>query len=276
MKQCARIRQNCSTGPPQSPLTVADIRNEGPPMLPNLKIWLNHFEYHSEHPRRIPPGVSNELTASERHLIARSIATFQLGEQSSGSNLLRAADHFARERDAPEVARITELLIKEEQQHATLLRSFMASHGIPTLGQHWTDRLFRRARSLAELELALSVLVTAELIGNVYYRSLEATTGCQRLRWLCRALVADELAHVGFESDLLLCMRADRTAAVRAVIDVTHRTFFLCTAGVVWATHRPVLRQAGFGLFGFLQACWMQYQFYLIKPYRWSARANRA
>jgi hypothetical protein len=245
-------------------------------MLPNLKIWLNHFEYHAEHPRRIPAGVSNELTSYERQLIARSIATFQLGEQSSGSNLLRAACYFAREHDAAEVARITELLIKEEQQHAALLRSFMASHGIPTVGEHWTDRVFRRARKLAELELALSVLLTAELIGNVYYRSLEAATGCQRLRWLCRALVADELAHVGFESDLLLCMRADKPAPVRVMLDVIHRTFFLCTAGVVWATHRPVLRQAGYGPFGFLQACWMQYQFYLIKPYRWSARTKRA
>src|ERR1700759_4058231 len=113
----------------------------------------------------------------------------------------------------------------------------MASHGIATVGQQWTDRIFRRARRGTELELALSVLLTAELIGNVYYRSLETATGCRRLRWLCRAMVADELAHVGFESDLLLCMRADRSAPVRAIIDVIHRTFFLSTAGVVWATH---------------------------------------
>src|ERR1700759_898385 len=113
----------------------------------------------------------------------------------------------------------------------------MASHGIATVGQQWTDRIFRRARRLGELELALSVLLTAELIGNVYYRSLESATGCQRLRWLCRALVADELAHVGFESDLLLCMRADKPAAVRAILDVIHRTFFMCAAGIVWVTH---------------------------------------
>ena len=97
-------------------------------MLPNLKIWLNHFEYHAEHPRRITDGISNVLTVTERRLIASSIATFQLGEQSSGGNLLRAAYRFAQEHDAGEVARITELLIREEQQHAALLRSFMAAH----------------------------------------------------------------------------------------------------------------------------------------------------
>jgi hypothetical protein len=254
---------------------VALIRNEGRTMLPNLKIWLNHFEYHAEHPRRIADGISNVLTAEERKLIATSIATFQLGEQSSGSNLLRAAYHFAREHDAPEVARITEFLIREEQQHAELLRGFMAAHGIPTLQHHWTDRVFRRIRKLAELELTLGVLLTAELIGNVYYRALEAATGCQRLRLLCRMMVADELAHVGFESDLLLSMRAKKAAPVRISIDWAHRAFLTGTALVVWATHRSVLKEAGLGIFGFLKACRAQYAFYLQppKPYRQKARA---
>jgi hypothetical protein len=237
----------------------------------NLKIWLNHFEYHSEHPRRIPEGIPNTLTAAERDLIAPSIATFQLGEQSSGSNLLRAAYCFAHEHDAPEVARVTELLIREEQRHAHLLGAFMAVHGIPTRGHHWTDRVFRRMRKLAELELALTVILSAELIGNVYYRALEMATGCQRLRLLCRMLVADELAHVGFESDMLLSMRAQKSAPVRVALDWVHRAFFLGTALVVWSTHRPVLRQAGYGLFGFVKACRAQYRFYLqppVKPYR--------
>jgi hypothetical protein len=245
-------------------------------MLPNLKIWLNHFEYHAEHPRRIASGIPNELTVTERRLIAASIATFQLGEHSSGSNLLRAAYYFAQEQEAPELARIVELLIKEEQQHAALLRAFMAGHGIPTVGHHWTDAVFRRLRQGAELELTLTVLISAELIGNVYYRALEVATGCQRLRLLCRMLVADELAHVGFESDVLLSLRGAKAAPVRVMSDLLHRTFFLGTALVVWATHRPVLRKAGYGMFGFLKACWMQYRFYLIKPYRWSARTKRA
>ena len=235
-------------------------------MLPNLQIWLNHFEYHSEHPRRMPEGIPNVLTVTERRLIAPSIATFQLGEQSSGSNLLRAAYLFAQQHDAPEVARITELLIREEQQHAALLRAFMADHAIPTRQHHWTDRVFRRIRKLAELEFALAVLLSAELIGNVYYRALETATDCQKLRLLCRMLVADELAHVGFESDLLLSMRAGKAAPVRVAMDLAHRTFFMGTAMVVWTTHRAVLKQSGYGLIGFLRACAAQYKFYLQAP----------
>jgi hypothetical protein len=236
-------------------------------MLPNLKVWLNHFEYHAEHPRRIPEGIPNLLTVAERQLIAPSIATFQLGEQSSGSNLLRAAYRFAHEHAAPEVARITELLIREEQQHAVLLKGFMAEHAIPTRRSHWTDRVFRRIRKRAELEFALAVLLSAELIGNVYYRALESATGCQKLRLLCRMLVADELAHVGFESDLLLSMRAERAAPVRIAQDLAHRTFLMCTAVVVWTTHRAVLKQSGYGLVGFLRACGAQYRFYLQPPH---------
>ena len=236
-------------------------------MLPNLKVWLNHFEYHSEHPRRIPEGIPGVLTDAQRQLIAPSIATFQLGEQSSGSNLLRAAYRFARDHAAPEVARITELLIREEQQHAVLLKGFMAEHAIPTRRSHWTDRVFRRMRKRADLEFALGVLLTAELIGNVYYRALETATECQKLRLLCRMLVADELAHVGFESDLLLSIRAERAAPVRIAQDLAHRTFFMGTALVVWTTHRGVLKQSGYGLVGFLRACGAQYRFYLQPPH---------
>ena len=237
-------------------------------MLPNFKIWLNHFEYHAEHPRRLPDGVPNVLTVTERHLIAPSIATFQLGEQSSGSNLLRAAYRFAQQHSAPEVARITELLIREEQQHASLLKGFMAAHDIPTRQHHWTDRVFRRIRKLAELEFSLGVLLTAELIGNVYYRALETATECQRLRLLCRMMVADELAHIGFESDLLLSIRAGKSAPVRFALDLAHRAFLAGTALVVWTTHRAVLRKAGYGLVGFLRACGEQYRFYLLPPVR--------
>lgn len=237
-------------------------------MLSNLKIWLNHFEYHSEHPRRMPEGIPNVLTVTERQLIAPSIATFQLGEQSPGTSLLRAAYAFARQNGAPEVARITELLIREEQQHAALLRAFMGCHGIPVRQHHWSDRIFRRIRRWGELEWTVSVLLTAELIGNVYYRALEAATGCQRLRLLCRMLVADELAHVGFEADLLLWMRSRRSGPMRAALDTAHRIFFLGAAIVVWATHRAVLGRAGYGLRGFLRACWAQYRFYLQPPSR--------
>ena len=64
----------------------------------DFDIWLNHFEHHAQHPRCVPHGLSDLLTPYERRLIASSIATFQLGEQSEGGKLLRAAQRFASAR----------------------------------------------------------------------------------------------------------------------------------------------------------------------------------
>jgi hypothetical protein len=232
----------------------------------DLRIWLNHFEYHALHSRAVPSGLSDHLTAEERKRIASSIATFQLGEQSAGTSLLRAAEHFGRTHAMPSLARIFELFIAEEQRHASLLRAFMEEHGIAPKTRDWTDQVFRRVRRLAGLELSVHVLISAELIGKVYYRALEAATGCQRLKVLCRILVCEELVHVGFESELLLALRARRPVVLRALMRLMHRTFFVGAAGIVWLTHRPVLRCAGYGARSFLRSCLAQYSFYLEPP----------
>jgi len=229
----------------------------------DLEIWLNHFEYHAQRPCRLPAGLPDRLTPEERRLIASSIATFQLGEQSAGSTLLRAAQRYATAHQLPSLVRITELFIREEQRHAALLRAFMEDHQIPLKSTDWTDRVFRRLRRLAGLELYLHVLICAELIGTVYYRALECATGCQRLKVLCRTFVAEELAHVGFESQLLLAMRARRPSAARALMRSTHRAFFAGTCVVVWSTHGSLLRHRGYDLRAFLRACLAQYAFYL-------------
>ena len=106
-------------------------------MFRDLEIWLNHFEYHAEHPRCVPAGLSDVLKPEERRLIARSIAVFQLCEQPEGSALLRAAQRFAEKHKAAPITRITELFIREQQRHATLLAAFMEDHGI---ARKHTDR----------------------------------------------------------------------------------------------------------------------------------------
>lgn len=232
----------------------------------DLRVWLNHFEYHAEHCRQIPSGVSDHLTAEEQRLVAGSIATFQLGEQSEGTTLLEAAQRFSRSHDLPSLPRIFALFVREEQRHAALLAEFMDDHRIALKRRDWTDRVFRRVRKLAGLELCVYVLITAELIGKVYYRALEAATGCQRLKVLCRVLVCEELAHVGFESQLLLTLRAARSAPLRLLLRCLHRAFFAGTVLVVWLTHRPVLRRAGYDAPGFFRSCRAQYAFYLEPP----------
>jgi len=228
----------------------------------DLEIWLNHFEHHALRSRRVPRGLSDVLRPDERELIASSIATFQLGEQSEGRTLLRAAERFAAGQ-APHLLRIIELLIREQQRHASLLRTFMQDHRMPLKRTDWTDRIFRFIRRLAGLQLHVCVIICAELIGNVYYRALESVTDCERLQVLCRTIVSDELAHVGFESQLLFTLRAGRAPPLRALARTVHRLFFAGTAAVVWLTHRSVLRRAGHSGRSFLRSCQAQYAFYL-------------
>jgi hypothetical protein len=228
-----------------------------------LAIWSNHFEHHALHPRRVPQDLADVLSSVEATRIASSLATFQLGEESGGRTLLRAAERFARTHETPHLVRIVDLLIREERRHASLLRAFIQDHGMPLKTRDWSDDIFRRIRRLAGLELYFSVLIVAELIGNVYYRALESATSCERLRVLCRTIVADELAHVGFESQLLLALWARRQAPRLAATRAVHLMFVAGTATLVGLTHRSVLRAAGHDLRSFLRACLAQYTFYL-------------
>ena len=228
-----------------------------------LEIWLNHFEHHARHPRCVPHRLSDVLKADERELIASSMATFQLGEQSQGRTLLRATERFAQQKQVPHLLRIIDLLIREEQRHAYQLRAFMQDHRMPLKRTDWTDRIFRLVRRVAGLQLYVSVLICAELIGIAYYRALESVTDCERLRVLCRTIVCDELAHVGFESQLLFSLRAARTAGLQPLTRLAHRIFFATIAAVVWLTHRSVLRKAGHSGRSFLRSCRDQYQFYV-------------
>jgi hypothetical protein len=244
-------------------------------MVPgDLQIWLNHFEHHAGHPRQVPTDVRDHLSEKERRLIARSIATFQRGEQSQGVNLLQAARRFAGTHQLAHLVRIIELFIREEQRHALLLHDFIEDHRITLKSSDWTERAFRRIRRLAGFELYLYVLLCAELIGKVYYRALEAATGCQRLKVLCRILICEELAHIGFESQLLLALQAPRPAPVRVLMRLAHRTLVAASAVLVWATHRAVLRQAGYDLRSFLRSCLAQYAFYLEPTAQTLAQAS--
>jgi hypothetical protein len=235
-------------------------------MFRELEIWLNHFEYHAQHPRCVPAGLSDVLKPEERRLIARSIATFQLGEQSEGNALLFTAWRFAKKHNAAPLIRIFELFIREQQRHAALLHKFMEDHGLPRKHTDWTDFVFCCLRRLGGLQFRLHVFITAELIASVFYRALETATGCQRLKVLSRTLVADELAHVGLESQLLLTLRARRWPVVRGGIRLLHRAFFVSTACVVYVAHRALLRSVGYNIARFVRVCMEQYAFYLEPP----------
>ncbi len=233
-------------------------------MLPTLDTWLACFERRAANPPAIPADLDDHLSDEERERIAASIATFQLGEQSEGHTLLALARRHAALHHCPNLVRITECFIREEQRHAATLAAFMAAHDIPTRSRHWSDVVFRQLRRLMDFELAITVLISAELIGIQYYRALLRSSGSKRLRAICSHFMQDEALHVAYESELLLALRARRGRRLRPVVTRLHAAFHVATAIVVWCGHRSVLRAAGHTAWGFLATCAQHYALYLM------------
>jgi len=235
-------------------------------MLQDLTVWLAHFRSQAAHPRQVPTTLDDTLSARERRLIEGSIATFQLGESSAGTQLRRAVRQHCPEPENAALVEIFDLFIAEEQRHARLLGEFMQDHEIAARERALTDQAFRRLRRLGGLEARLRLLLSAAIIGIVFYRALEVVTDCRRLQILCRTLVADELVHVAFESQLLLAMKSRRSGLTKLLLGTWEQCVLGAAALVVWATHRRVLKCAGYGPLLFLRDCGSQYAFYLKWP----------
>lgn len=224
------------------------------------RYWLDEFAARVPHLLLIPAPADSALTKAERMRIAASIATFQLGEQSEGRTLLRFAEEFGARHDCPQVATVTALFIREEQHHAAQLREFMALHGLPPKQRNWTDSVFRRVRRLAGFEACVTALVTAEMVGFVYYRALARATQNAHLRAICRQMCADEAIHLRYEAQLLRALRGARAPWLRALVERAHRVFLGVTARVVFREHRAVLEFAGHDARGFRRDCLSLYR----------------
>jgi hypothetical protein len=217
--------------------------------------WLEIFE------ARVPqllihrPEPGDRLDDADCRRIAGSIATFQLGEQSEGRTLLRFAEEFALKKNLAALPRVTALFIREEQHHAAQLKEFMVANGIPPKSKSWTDSIFRGLRKLAGFEAAVTVLVTAEMIGFVYYRALARATGSPCLKTICRTMCADESLHLRYETQLLMTLRGERSPWVRRVVELAHRTLLVVSARIVYFDHRRVLKHAGYDARSFRRDC---------------------
>lgn len=225
----------------------------------SLEAWHFYFRNNRLGPENIRWEAEDPVSSAEALLIGKSIAAFHLGEYSEGRGLLKAAREYSVKIGDNLLFEITQLFVKEEQNHALLLKRFMRSHGIPLLQKHWTDTVFRTLRKHFNYELSITVLITAEIISLVYYRALRNCTGSKVLRSICDKILMDERAHVKYESEMIREMRGLKSGASRLVINVLHRFLFLGTLVVVYFDHRKVLRKGGSGFIRFWKSCWYEF-----------------
>jgi len=225
-----------------------------------LAAWLRIFESRAKRRISWSPPEAAELAPRERALIARALATFQLGESSDGRHLQASADRAAALRGQPALARMTALFIREEQEHARLLAQFMARERIPLLRTAGSDRAFRMLRRLAGLELALSILISAELIALTFYPALARASKSASLEQLIALLVEDEELHVAYEAELIETLRRAHAPPLRALARAAQRVVYAAAICVVYCDHRDVLRAAAIGPRAFWNACWRDFR----------------
>lgn len=198
------------------------------------------------------------LTAAEREAVIPSIQEFQLGENSEGKNLHRCAKEYAEENEDPEYLQAAEYFIREEQRHALYLRDFLASEGFGTVKKRWADSVFRKLSSLAGLESSVAVLVTAEVIAEVYYAALNEATRSPMMRAICCRVLRDEEAHVRFQAERLAILRRNRTKPGMLFTRFLHQALFFGAVLVVWRNHGKAIRLGGFGIRDYWRRCWKQ------------------
>lgn len=219
--------------------------------------WLQHFERNAERLLPIPWERGAELTTTEAHAIASSLAEFQRGESGEGRRLTRYAEAYARavgDEDYPAAIR---LFIREEQRHARDLARFLELNDLPLAPSTATDSTFRRLRHLlGTLEMSIAVLITAELIAQVYYEALRGATQATVLRQLCVQILRDEASHVEFQAERLGILRAQRRLPLYWATMLCQRALFAATCCAIWPVHRGVFRSGGFSFVRYWTAAW--------------------
>ncbi len=222
--------------------------------------WYAHFRRNREKLPEVPWHLGPEIDEEEREAIASSIRAFQLGESSDGAHLLRYAQVDGARCEDPIYGEVTRFFIAEEQRHAADLARFMDRNAIALARRNWTDAVFRALRNLFRtLEGAIAVLVTAEIIAKVYYRALYRATRSRMLRRVCVRILADERAHVTFQTQQLARLRRGRHPLALAVTRACQWTLFFAAVLVVWISHARVLRRGRHPFRRYWAACWREF-----------------
>lgn len=207
--------------------------------------WLQHFARRAETRPPLPFDRGVSLSPEQCRDLLPSMAIFQRGESGSGRHLLRVADIHAQAIGDADYVPALRQFIAEENTHGAMLGAYLDAYDYPRIEQTWTDNGFRWARHLSGLEVAVSVLVTAEVIAMVYYAALRKASACAVLRELCEQVLDDEVFHLYFQGVRLGCLQRGRNR-VGVVCTTAILTAMLEAAGrLVWSTHRPVFVRAG-------------------------------
>ena len=230
----------------------------------NTQAWISHFERNTRLNDELElPTEPCTLPERVRAPLAASIATFQLGESGTGSRLRRYAREVAPLENFRGYQRAIDLFVAEEQSHSRLLARTVEHLRGTLLTKQWTNSIFRRLRFLVNLEFAIQVLLTAELIAEVYFGTLYLRCEDPVVKKVSHKLLRDEMRHLAFQRDFLSERIATFTPLGRWLWRAQFQAIHRITATVVAWDHRQPLSALGVRPADFRQRClqsWTRYQ----------------
>lgn len=209
----------------------------------NTQHWIQHFEANTRLNHSLAlPACDCPLPHKEREALARSLATFQLGESGGGTRLRRYTQSIPSLGTLKGYQRAVDLFVAEEQSHAALLARTVEHLRGTLLQKQWTNSIFRWMRDLVNLEFNIQVLLTAELVAEVYFGLLSLRCTDPVVQTVARKLLRDEMGHLSFQRDFLFERLKTLTPAMQRLWRLQFQLIHHATAAVVAWDHRDCLR----------------------------------
>jgi hypothetical protein len=204
--------------------------------------WLRHYRANRlnrpEPDWNLPCSLPDELRAR----LGRSLSHFQLGETGGGTFLFKEA---SRQCDADDLEAL-DLFVKEEAEHARLLACLVRRLGGKLVKRHWTHRLFKLARRAGGFHFEIQMLLTAEIVGTVYYEMVNQGAQDVPLNAAIGLMLRDEASHVAFHLDRLKARWRDWLPLERTAWEVQFQVLILAALRAAWLDHGGCLRDLGF------------------------------
>lgn len=222
----------------------------------NTQTWIHHYETNAAvHDQIRFESLVCSLPDSIRLPLCQSLAVFQLGESGGGTRLRRYAREVAPLENFRGYQRAIDLFVCEEQAHSRLLARLVNHLGGQLIQKQWTNSIFRRLRFLVNLEFAIQVLLTAELIAEVYYGTLYLRVKDPSVRSACQQILRDEMKHLAFQREFLSERLQTFSGAGRWLWQAQFRIIHALTTRVVAWDHRTCFRALGVSMTDFIQRC---------------------
>lgn len=162
------------------------------------KPWRAHFEANATRPLPAAPDGS-EVPTQWRAALARSLATFQLGEAGEG-RVAKEIDRVVLAGVDADYRASLKMFVREEGRHARILAGMVRALGGTLLRQSWSERLFVHGRRVLGLRIKLLVLLVAEVVGLGFYTILARRLGDCGISRQLHEIAGDEEAHLEFHA----------------------------------------------------------------------------